>query len=55
MDDPIDATIPPRFWTAVGNNDVGKEKQLLDRDSSLASRDFRAAKDRNSHTDGFPL
>ena len=48
---------PPEspFWTAVCNNDIETARQLLERDSSLASKDFRAVADRNPHTDGFPL
>lgn len=55
MDYHQDAMLQSPFWMAVCNNDVETARQLLDKDSSLASRDFRMKKDRNAHTNGFPL
>ena len=43
------------FWTAVCSNDIETARQLLDKDSSLASRDFRPEADRDPHTEGYPL
>ncbi len=44
-----------QFWEAVCGNDVETTRRLLEKDSSLASQDFRPEDDRNPHTDGFPL
>ncbi len=48
-------TTDAKFWAAVVDGDVATVKQLLEKDPSLANRDFRAPKHQNPHTDGFPL
>ena len=55
MNDQSDPRSALSFWEAVCNNDVESARQFLEKDSTLASMDFRTEKDRNPHTDGFPL
>ena len=43
------------LWRAVESGDVERARQLLEDDRTLATKDYRLAKDQDPHTDGYPL
>jgi|GEM_PF-1969928 len=50
-----DSTVATAFWKAIEMSDLSTVKKMLDKDSSLAVRDFRPIEKQNPHPDGFPL